>query len=93
MLLTQTVKPWPEAKLAFFEIVIPIILCLAGSVTYHTMMANHQHYHRWLFIDVCRLSCSPSITCLQACPLLDILPASRCLPFQSAGTMQAVTLR
>lgn len=52
MLLTQAVKPWPEAKLAFFEIVIPIILCLAGSVTYHTFMANHQNYQRWLFIDV-----------------------------------------
>ena len=53
MLLTQAVTPWAEAKLAFFEIVVPIILCLAGSVTYHTMMANHQHYRRWLFIDVC----------------------------------------
>ena len=59
MLLTQTLKPWPEAKLAFFEIVVPIILCLVGSVTYHTMMANHQHYHRWLFIDVCYLLLLP----------------------------------
>ena len=44
-----------EAKLAFFEIVIPIILCFAGSVTYHTFMANNQNYHRWLFIDVSSL--------------------------------------
>ena len=52
MLATQAIRPWQEAKLAFFEIVIPIILCFAGSVTYHTFMANNQNYHRWLFIDV-----------------------------------------
>ena len=52
MLITQAIRPWQEAKLAFFEIVIPILLCFAGSVTYHTLMANNQNYHRWLFIDV-----------------------------------------
>ena len=59
MLVTQAIRPWQEAKLAFFEIVIPIVLCFAGSVTYHTFMANNQNYRRWLFIDV-RPQCKPS---------------------------------
>jgi hypothetical protein len=32
--------------------VLPILACFAGSVAYHTLMANHAHYRRWLLIDV-----------------------------------------
>jgi predicted membrane channel-forming protein YqfA (hemolysin III family) len=46
-------KPWPAATTAFWETVIPILLCLTGSVVYHTCMADHKNYKRYLFTDVC----------------------------------------
>lgn len=52
LLISGGVRPWKEAKLAFWEAVLPTLLCLAGSVTYHTFMANHQHYYKYLFLDV-----------------------------------------
>lgn len=45
-------QPWPLAKLAFYEHVGCVVLCLGGSVAYHTLMAHHQDYHRWLLMDV-----------------------------------------
>ena len=76
MLATQAIRPWQEAKLAFFEIVIPILLCFAGSVTYHTLMANNQNYQRWLFIDVSlRPKTFPSLTlCISAGLMSRMLP-------------------
>ena len=51
-LLSGAMEPWPHAKLAWAENVLPIFVCLCGSVTYHTFMANHQHYRRWILVDV-----------------------------------------
>lgn len=45
-------QPWPLAKMAFYENITAVLLCFCGSVTYHTFMAHHQEYHRWLLIDV-----------------------------------------
>ncbi|KAK9866877.1 hypothetical protein WJX84_012026 [Apatococcus fuscideae] len=46
-------SPWPLEQLAFWELIIPIILVFCGSVTYHTMQANHKRYRQWLLVDVC----------------------------------------
>ena len=51
-LLTQRLPHWELATYAFYENVLPILGCLAGSVTYHTFMANHERYRCWLAIDV-----------------------------------------
>ncbi|KAK9815212.1 hypothetical protein WJX72_000048 [[Myrmecia] bisecta] len=45
--------PWPGAEWEFLQNILPIMLCFLGSVIYHTFMANHAHYKRWLFLDVC----------------------------------------
>ena len=51
-LLFQGLKVWPLAQLAFLECVLPMIICLSGSVLYHTFMANHWRYRQYLLIDV-----------------------------------------
>ena len=51
-LATQRLSAWPLAPLAYYVNVLPILACFAGSVVYHTLMANHAHYRRWLLIDV-----------------------------------------
>ncbi|CAL8463477.1 g3011 [Coccomyxa elongata] len=53
LLSFRLLQPWPLAKLAFYEHIGAIVLCLGGSVAYHTLMAHHQDYHRWLLMDVC----------------------------------------
>ena len=50
--LSGRLRPWPGAMLAWAENVLPILLCFCGSVTYHTFMANHWHYRRWILVDV-----------------------------------------
>ena len=55
-LATQRLSAWPLAPLAYYVNVLPILACFAGSVVYHTLMANHKHYRRWLLIDVRLLS-------------------------------------
>ncbi|KAK9821303.1 hypothetical protein WJX81_005376 [Elliptochloris bilobata] len=52
-LATRVLGAWPLAPIAFYVNVLPILASLAGSVVYHTLMANHAHYLRWLLIDVC----------------------------------------
>ncbi|KAK9837798.1 hypothetical protein WJX74_005271 [Apatococcus lobatus] len=47
------ISPWPMERLAFWELIIPICLVFCGSVTYHTMQANHTRYRQWILIDVC----------------------------------------
>ena len=55
-LLSGTVRAWPKAQLAFWEAVIPTYLCLMGSVVYHTFMADHWNYYKYLSLDVSLLS-------------------------------------
>ena len=43
---------WPKAPIAFLENLVPILLCLSGSVMYHSMMAHHWHYKKFLACDV-----------------------------------------
>lgn len=47
-----SVAPWPLAGTALFSLLLPVMLCLAGSVTYHTLMANHWNYKTYITIDV-----------------------------------------
>ena len=53
-LLTGWLEVWPGQELEFARNLVPIMLCMAGSVTYHTLMANHERYHTWITIDVRR---------------------------------------
>lgn len=46
------VAPWPLAGSALLSLLLPVMLCLAGSVTYHTLMANHWNYNLYITIDV-----------------------------------------
>ena len=46
------VAPWPLAGSALLSLLLPVMLCLAGSVTYHTLMANHWNYNVYITIDV-----------------------------------------
>jgi hypothetical protein len=52
MLFSGTLQPWPLAKAIFYENILAMLVCFGGSVAYHTLMAHHQDYHRWLLIDV-----------------------------------------
>lgn len=51
-LATRVLTPWPLAPIAFYVNVLPILACFTGSVVYHTLMAKHVHYRRWLLVDV-----------------------------------------
>jgi hypothetical protein len=64
-LLTGNLPQWPLARIAFVETVAPILICLCGSVLYHTLMANHWHYRKYLFVDVrSPSSCHRNVTVL-----------------------------
>lgn len=45
-------RVWPGYAANFFGNVGPILVCLVGSVVYHTFMAHHQKYRTWLALDV-----------------------------------------
>ena len=64
LLLMHALPVWEHAKWAFYESVIPTVICLFASVLYHTLMANHWHYRRYLLIDV-RPPC-PEYTCAMS---------------------------
>lgn len=46
-------QAWRGARAAFLLNVGSIAACFLGSVAFHTFMAHHHHYHRWLCLDVC----------------------------------------
>lgn len=46
-------QPWEEAPWVFYLSTISTCMCLAGSVLYHTLIACHCDYHKWLKLDVC----------------------------------------
>jgi len=46
------IAPWPLAGTALLSLLLPVMLCLAGSVIYHTLMANHWNYKTYITIDV-----------------------------------------
>lgn len=48
----NVLRMWPKAPVAFLENLVPILLCLSGSVMYHSMMAHHWHYKKFLACDV-----------------------------------------
>ena len=50
---------WPRAPWAFYENILPILLCFGASVAYHTNMAHHVAYRRWLLLDVSPISPPP----------------------------------
>ncbi|KAL0028704.1 hypothetical protein WJX79_000808 [Trebouxia sp. C0005] len=47
------IAPWPLAGTALLSLLLPVMLCLTGSVIYHTLMANHWNYKTYITIDVC----------------------------------------
>ena len=51
-LLLGWIQPWPGALHNFIGQVGAILVCLCGSVTYHTLMAHQQKYRIWLAVDV-----------------------------------------
>ena len=59
---------WPGALHNFVGQVGGILVCLLGSVTYHTLMAHHQKYKVWLAVDVsaCPLCRAAAIRCAFA---------------------------
>ncbi len=71
-LLLGWLQPWPGALHNFIGQVGAILVCLCGSVTYHTLMAHQQKYRVWLAVDVsfCRKHFSPRLVV----PLLLYLP-------------------
>ena len=44
--------PLPLAGSALLSLLLPVMLCLAGSVSYHTLMANHWNYKLYITMDV-----------------------------------------
>lgn len=52
-LLLGWLPAWPGAFQNFYGQLGGILVCLCGSVTYHTLMAHHQNYRTWLAVDVC----------------------------------------
>lgn len=52
-IVTGILPGWPSYAAAFYGNVVPIMLCLGGSVIYHTFMANHPNYRAWITLDIC----------------------------------------
>lgn len=50
---TGMLPAWSAHPVAFYGNVVPIVVCLWGSVMYHTFMANHPKYRTWITLDVC----------------------------------------
>lgn len=96
LLFSGALHPWPGAQLAFLDTVIPCLLCLLGSVCYHTMMANHWNYHRYLLIDVglaCFLnSCDIMLVDLAACCSRSLI-RKRTSPFHVQSACQGSEMR
>lgn len=44
---------WEAARREFAWSVMSILLCLLGSVLYHTFLGHHVHSRNWLVVDVC----------------------------------------
>ena len=61
------VAPWPLAGSALLSLLLPVMLCLAGSVTYHTLMANHWNYSVYITIDVGYLLPAVYLACTACC--------------------------
>ena len=52
LLLSGSLEPWERQPVAFWESLLPVLLCFVLSVCYHTCMAHHQHYKAWILLDV-----------------------------------------
>lgn len=64
IVMVGMVAPWPLAGSALLSLLLPVMLCLAGSVTYHTLMANHWNYNVYITIDVSHLTNACCAACL-----------------------------
>ena len=64
IVMAGMVAPWPLAGSALLSLLLPVMLCLAGSVTYHTLMANHWNYNVYITIDVGNLMHAVVCMCL-----------------------------
>lgn len=70
-LLLGWLPAWPGALQNFLGQLGGILVCLCGSVTYHTLMARHQNYRTWLAVDVShRPSLHPVGSCCWVCMTL-----------------------
>jgi hypothetical protein len=78
-LLLGWLQPWPGALHNFIGQVGGILVCLCGSVTYHTLMAHQQKYRTWLAVDVsCGLKhCFAKAACASAACLAQEAPPKR----------------
>ena len=64
------IAPWPLAGTALLSLLLPVMLCLVGSVTYHTLMANHWNYKTYITIDVSSEQEADVASLYPAAPLL-----------------------
>lgn len=47
-----TASAWPFEGYLLLSLFLPVLLCLTGSVIYHTFMANHWNYKAYITLDV-----------------------------------------
>ena len=76
-------QPWAGSQPAFAFNVASIWLCFMLSACFHTCMANHYCYDRWLKIDVC------SVLLVLVGALAEVAavaPHAGCVPEAAAGT-------
>lgn len=67
VVVVSTASGWPHAGSLLFSLLLPVLLCLTGSVIYHTFMANHWNYKTYITLDVSHACCSASL--LVSCDL------------------------
>lgn len=79
-IVSGVLPAWTAYPVAFYGSLVPILLCLSGSVVYHTLMANHPNYQTWITMDVRAPPCVASPPC-SPYTFLAISPAPLlCLP-------------
>ena len=79
IVMAGMVAPWPLAGSALLSLLLPVMLCLAGSVTYHTLMANHWNYNMYITIDVGYIMHAVHLACTCLLPFCIFGNLLRCL--------------
>lgn len=80
-------SPGPVEGPMMLTLFLPVLLCLAGSVTYHTFMANHWNYKRYITLDVS--ICLYTIKCMSNMALFCDHAAAR---YASCSTSHGIRL-
>ena len=85
IVMAGMVAPWSLAGSALLSLLLPVMLCLAGSVTYHTLMANHWNYSVYITIDVGSLMHVVHLACTGLLPF--------CIPGNARDFMRYLALK